>query len=142
MNVNLKRYALWFIAATIGLFIVVFALDYFLAMEFPNGAAAVIPAMVAAMVEGQKYAETSRDPVPSPWKQAGALTIVGSAISIVFAIPAFIFLPELRGAFSQFPSLMIGMIVFGILITWVVNRIFLTIGAKNQWKAMDRQAGQ
>ncbi|MCO6384977.1 ABZJ_00895 family protein [Oceanicola sp. 502str15] len=136
MRINLLRYAGVYIAAAVALAALLWALEAFLGVSAPSGLSTALPPMLAALIEGQAYARTTRAPLPGGEAWAGALrmTLVVAAINAVVLLGVLLVMPELRE-----PQLLgIVAVVFVVLlgVVFLANRFFFGMGAKSQLKAL------
>ncbi|MEM1233338.1 MAG: ABZJ_00895 family protein [Pseudomonadota bacterium] len=132
MSVSLQRYGMWFAGITVVLIALILAMRSVIGFNLSPALVVVIPALAAAMLEGARYAKTTRSPLPAPWTDALGMTAVALGLLVVVAVP-LVFGPA------------------GIPITWALaafafcgvlwlgtNRLFLTLGARNEWASQDR----
>ncbi|MEM6307338.1 MAG: ABZJ_00895 family protein [Pseudomonadota bacterium] len=142
MTVNLTRFALWYFGISLGMVLIFIGIEYATGIDAQNAGTSLIPAMLAAMVEGQKHAIATRDPIPKPWKQGAILAGASVGISAVLAVPLLFITPGIVDALMSYLGFVLAGLVFVYFILWLVCRFFLTFGAKNQWKAMDQKAAK
>ncbi|MGR3468015.1 MAG: ABZJ_00895 family protein [Shimia sp.] len=141
LSVSLRRYAMWFTGTALAMLLLVLGVTVLLGVQLSGAALTAFPPLVAAMVEGGRYAKSTRAPLPAPWRDAFAMTGVGALIVLVLAAPMIF------GLFTSVPgedaarlipglALMAGMVA----IVWLaINRFFLTMGARNEWASQDRR---
>ncbi|MEO0357678.1 MAG: ABZJ_00895 family protein [Pseudomonadota bacterium] len=139
MTVRLFRYACVFFAALVLIELLLFGVGYVMQGDFRNLGMGLIPFMGAALFEGTKHAQGTRDAIPHPWKQSGVMTVVGLGLSVLLALPFVIGMPNLRAAMADYAGYVAGFALVLSIVAWLVTRFFLTFGAKNHWKAQDRQ---
>ena len=144
-TLNWKRYAGVYILSMIGLMIIGLLLQRLFGFSLPPGLSTVLPPMMAAMIEGQKRADSGLGQYENTeaWSAASFATMVVGVITVVVLAGLLIVMPPMREMFSSI-SMMTWVLVFaGIMVlTLLVNRVFLTLGYKNQRKALDKKAGQ
>ncbi|MEM1100089.1 MAG: ABZJ_00895 family protein [Pseudomonadota bacterium] len=134
-TVNLLRYSLWFLGTgfVLTLFVILFqqAFGIGLGMAFMP----ILPAIVAAMVEGSKYAKSTRTPIPDPWKAAGAMTGLSIALTALLIVTTA--LPTMGTNAFDLTALVMVLGIYAAF--WLVsNRLFLSMGARNEWASQDR----
>ncbi|NDW54676.1 ABZJ_00895 family protein [Aliiroseovarius sp. PrR006] len=142
---NWKRYAGVYILSMIGLMIIGLLLQRLFGFSLPTGLSTVLPPMMAAMIEGQKRADAGLGQYENTeaWSAASLATMVVGVITVAVLAGLLILMPLMREMFSSI-SMMTWVLVFaGIMgLTLLVNRFFLTMGYKNQRKALDKKAGK
>ncbi len=138
MIVNLKRFGFVFVATAVGLMVLTILVDLLFGFDIQNAGMSLIPMMIASMLEGQKYAQTSREPIDAPWKHAVMMAAIGTLLNIlILAVMAAIF-PDIRDLFANLFGIVSAVIVVVFVLFILVGRFFLTFGAKQIWKAQDR----
>lgn len=141
--VNVKRYALIYVATILGLVALSFALTLLAGITLPAGLSTILPAMAGAMIEGQKRATSGLAPFEKSeaWAAARAMTKVVILVNALIMVLAMM-VPSVRAVFLTVP--MMAALVFLVLvgITFLTNRFFLTYGYKNQKIALDRKASR
>jgi len=136
VSVNLTRYALWFMGASLVVMTIVAILQQGFGLQLGTGFTPILPAMVAAMVEGSKWAKVTREKLRAPWLAAGAMTLVAVAITSVLLLATTL---------SATQATLEGVRVVGTIMAvyaafwFLTNRIFLSMGARNEWAAQDRR---
>ena len=133
MSISLWSYGLWFAGFTFGLLALALGARSLLGISVSPALAVVIPALAAAMIEGSRYAKSTREPVPSPWTDALAMTGVGIIMLIVVLVPLLfgpLALPKTWG---------LATIALCAVLWFGTNRLFLTLGARSEWAARDRR---
>lgn len=135
-KINMMRYAMWFtgsllVLMTIGMVILRLTGTALTSLAFLP----VLPALVASMVEGSNWAKVTKDPVPVPWKTAFSMTGVGIGITAML-----VFLTLATSAGLTFGAIRIVVILGAVyaFFWFFTNRIFLTMGARNEWASQDR----
>ncbi|MEM6727429.1 MAG: ABZJ_00895 family protein [Pseudomonadota bacterium] len=137
-SINLLRYALWFAGSS--LVVLTFVLIFQQAFGITLGSAFVpiIPAMIAAMVEGSHWAKGSREPMPQPWKAAGTMTGIAVLITGVLILATT---PSALGMGLEGLRVVAILLVVYAIFWLVTNRLFLYMGARNEWANQDRRRG-
>ena len=109
-----------------------------LVVPIPSGLPTVLPCMLASMIEGQKIAKATGQPIAKPdaWRIARVQTALVIAVNLCMMAAFFGVLSEVL---SIVPILFFIMI-FAILmvIVFLANRFFLTMGANAVLKAEAR----
>ncbi|MEM9350669.1 MAG: ABZJ_00895 family protein [Pseudomonadota bacterium] len=136
MKINLARYALWFAGASLLVMVLVLIVQRISGIQFPSAFAPVIPAMIAATVEGSKYAKETRESIPQPWLSAAAMTVLSILITAVLLLGAL--MPSMGERTIQLGSFSTVFAIY-ILFWLLCNRIFLAMGARNEWASQDRR---
>ncbi|WP_298904618.1 ABZJ_00895 family protein [uncultured Aliiroseovarius sp.] len=144
-TLNWKRYAGVYILSMIGLMILGLLLERLLGFSLPSGLSTVLPPMMAAMIEGQKRADAGLAQYENveAWSAASSATMVVGVITVAVLAGLLILMPPMRQMFSSI-SMMTLVLVFAAImgVTLLVNRFFLTLGYKNQRKALDKKASK
>ncbi|MGR3492784.1 MAG: ABZJ_00895 family protein [Shimia sp.] len=133
-SISLRHYALWFTGTALALFVVMLVMQLAFGLQLGSAFLPVLPAMTAAMVSGSRYAKTTREALPQPWTDAAAMTGVALVIVAILVAPAL--------AASGFAVNLQALGLFAAIyaaIWFLVNRIFLGLGARNEWNAQDRR---
>ena len=136
---NLKRYCLTFIVVTLCLGAAVTAIEVLLEVQIRNAGMALIPIFTAAMLEGQKYAQTTGQVPESSemWRFSRQVTLVVVGFNMVVIAGLSFVLPELRWVMTQSwgggAILSILLVVAGL--AFFMTRQFLAMGAKGALKA-------
>lgn len=133
------RYAMVFFAALVVIEVLLFGVSYVMQQDMRNPVMGLIPFMGAAIFEGTKHAQATRDPIPNRWTQAAQMTLIGLGISILVAIPMLVGSPLVRQILAEYINYIIGAFAVGALLAWVITWFFHGFGAKTQWKAQDNQ---
>lgn len=131
MLVSLPRYALLYILFVAGLALLTYLLDEFLGFTLPNGVSTVVPAMMAALIEGGKIAPRLQRAMTNSeaWWSALAMTAVVAVVSFAVFAALLVVSPQIGSFFSLLSvGLLIGVFFFLLLIVLVINRFFLTMG--------------
>jgi hypothetical protein len=144
-TLNWKRYAGVYILSMIGLMIVGLLLERLLGFSLPSGLSVVLPPMMAALIEGQKRADAGLEPYgkAEAWSAASLATMVVGVITVAVLAGLLILMPLMREMFSSISMITWVLVFAGIMaLTLLVNRSFLTMGYKNQRKALDKKAAK
>jgi hypothetical protein len=139
------RYALVFLAVAIGASIAVMALQTRFDSVVASSAQLMVPAMIAALVEGQHFAKRhERKPESGEiWRFVWIATAIAVALNVGLAFGGQGLLPEFEklaiawGFPKQF-SILLGLYAGGYLIC---NRFFAGLGAGNQLSLMNDRDG-
>ncbi|MHA6263164.1 ABZJ_00895 family protein [Arenibacterium sp. CAU 1754] len=138
----MKRYAVTYVAALVGLIVLNQILFFTLNYTLPTGLSIVFPAMAAALREGQKLANdgVKEFSKADAWRAAGKMTLVAIGINaVVFALVMLSL--DISGILEQVSiALLAAIFVFLMALTFFVNRFFLMMGFGNQRKLLDKQA--
>lgn len=137
---TLWRYALLFLAVAIGASLAVTALQTRFESIVASSAQLMVPAMIAALVEGQQFARRNgrRPESREIWRFAWGATAVAVILNVALAFGGQGYLPEFEklavawGFAKQF-SILLGLYAGGYLIC---NRFFAGLGAGNQLSLM------
>ncbi len=132
MTVNLKRYAMYYVAVLVAAAIIIGLLRQLASIDLATSFIPIVPAMVAAMVEGHKL---SREGAEYPagkaaWIAAAQMTGVALGFNALLGLLVF---GALSGAGIQMSSIVIflGFLALYCVFWLVTNRIFLTQGYRN-----------
>jgi uncharacterized membrane protein len=160
-HINLKRYALTYFAVSVAIAIALVLLENLLGWSISRAGGSMVPTLVAAMIEGQKRAEAGADPLSAgqAWRQAGRLTLVAFLVQLAFMFLALMAagfyvavlvgvgiaelwseVPDMLETAAQGSAIFFAIGAFYMAMIFVVNRIFLAIGYRNQRKVMLRKA--
>lgn len=139
MTINLKRYALIYVTTVVVLMLVTTLLSL-AGIALPASLSTLLPAMMAAMIEGQQQAATQKQPLDwgRAWKAAIAMTVCGVAVAFGASV---LFLIVVGGKAELQIITTIGfsgwalVLILIALVTYVCNAAFLRIGLNNQLKA-------
>ncbi|MDR9393312.1 MAG: ABZJ_00895 family protein [Roseovarius sp.] len=134
------RYAIVFVAVAIGVGLVVSWLNASTDTALGSSAQLMVPAMVAAVIEGQQHARTHKTrPGPAAaWRFTWTATGVAVLLNLALAYLAGGLLPEfaklaIAPVLSRQFMILLALYAGGYLIC---NRLFLGIGAGNQLSLM------
>jgi hypothetical protein len=122
----LGRYLAVLVAVVVALTVAGWLLARFAGFFLPPGAAAIIPPMAGALHVGQVWGR-ERGEVPegrTAWRWAGVAGLVYLALILVLLVPV-------AGAASQVLGLAAMLVTGAVLMAVLVNRFFLTIGARS-----------
>ncbi|MCT4554459.1 MAG: ABZJ_00895 family protein [Pelagimonas sp.] len=136
---SLKRYAIVFVLAILGLIVVGIALAP-LGVKLPTGISVWMPPMLAALNAGTKYGEQhgAAPPKAEAWRLARLMTLVAIAIHILLSV-GFIAVSVPSQGWGLLAAIgPVGMIIIVLVmvaVTFLSNRFFLGLGAKTALKA-------
>ncbi|MEM9853167.1 MAG: ABZJ_00895 family protein [Pseudomonadota bacterium] len=138
MSVNLTRYALWYAGSSLIVLTAQILFQQAFGINLGQAFLPIIPAMIAAMVEGTNWAKENRDPMPKPWKDACAMTGLCIAITAVL-----IFATTIQTVGMGFEGIRVVALLMTIYaVFWLItNRLFLYMGARNEWANQNRRGG-
>ncbi len=137
---NILRYSLVFLAVAVGVGLLVSVLNAGAESRLGSSAQLLVPAMIAALVEGQQFArKEKRKPVRAEiwnfvWLATAAAVVLNVALSygLPRVLPEFAKLSVAPFLSKQF-LILLGLYAGGYLIS---NRVFTGIGAGNQLSLM------
>ncbi|WP_152615660.1 ABZJ_00895 family protein [Leisingera sp. ANG-M1] len=138
MQVNLIRYGLIWMAASVGMMLLGLLLAQF-GVGMPAGLATVLPPMVAAVMEGMRIAQATREPLAgkAAWRNAAAMTGVVAVLTIV-QLPLYWNNPVIVEARQTIPLVFLaGIFVLLLAVILMVNRLFLGHGIKLGLKRLE-----
>ncbi|WP_027257291.1 MULTISPECIES: ABZJ_00895 family protein [Leisingera] len=138
MQVNLIRYGLLWMAASVGMMLLGLVLAQFGA-GMPAGLATVLPPMFAAVLEGMRIAQATRAPLAgkTAWVCAAAMTGVVALLTIA-QLPLYWNNPVIAEARATIPVLYLaGLFVLLLAVILMVNRLFLAHGIKLGLKRLE-----
>lgn len=139
---KLQRFALTYFGFMLGLMAISVVLKLFFETDFVNGGMALIPAIGAAMIEGQKYVQAN-ETLPEKiqmWRFARVAAAVALAISLVaVAIGSFV-VPQIRGLMAQpgGAGILMALALLHAGFTFLVVRFFMGLAARSQLSALNR----
>ena len=122
----LNRYLAVLTASVVGITLIGYLLAVAAGIALPMGALAVLPPMIGALHVGQHWGR-ERGHVPearAAWRWAGAGALVYLALIVVLAVPMF-------GVIRNVLGLAVVLAVLTTLMTVLLNRFFLSIGARS-----------
>lgn len=132
---NIRRYTLVFLGVSVGLWVLSLLVMQIFKFDIANGGMMILPPMVAAMVEGNKFAQQNgRLPEKGDmWKFARIAALVVLAISMVFTAVMTFVIPELRNLMAQRMGggILMAAVLVQALVAFLVTRFFLGLGAKS-----------
>ena len=105
-------------------------------VSLPSGLATILPCMVAALIEGQKIAQNSGKAIEKSeaWAFARESTLLVLAINLVFMV--LLFLSPLGSELPPLPPILYAVIfIVLMLVSFLTNRFFVTMGANSVLKA-------
>jgi len=96
----------------------------------------IIPMMIAAMIEGQKHAQATKDPIPHIWRQSAVMAGIALAVNAVLGVIYVLVDPAAKTMVIDAPIIIpVAFFVLG-LVFWLVARGFFGMGANTTWKAL------
>lgn len=141
MPINLGRYALVYFLAALGFAVLSGLLEAFTDLSGGGGAATVIPAMVAAVYEGQRWAQANGGPMPEKgalWRGAWRCTIAAAAVNLVTFVLLWM-VPAIRELMQAIPFVFIAVLFVILLgVTLLINRFGLGLGIKSERKRQEK----
>ena len=138
MQVNLIRYGLLWMAASVGMLLLGLLLAQF-GVGMPAGLATVLPPMFASVLEGMRIAQATRAPLAAKtaWVNAAAMTGVVAVLTLV-QLPLYWNNPLMTEARQTIPALYLaGVGVLLLTVILMVNRLFLGHGIKLGLKRLE-----
>ncbi|WP_397544185.1 ABZJ_00895 family protein [Roseovarius salis] len=139
------RYALVFLGVAIGASVLVSLLNATVDSALGSSAQLMVPAMIAAVIEGQQFAkrEKRKPKGAAAWNFTWVATIIAIGLNLLLAyaggrlVPEFAKLAIAPAGSRQF-LILLALYAGGYL---VCNRLFLGIGAGNQLSLMRSRGG-
>ena len=148
---NYLRYIGIFLGTALVLAIAIWALRALAGVNLASSGIGIIPPLIAAMVAGQVYArDTGRVPDSAEaWRFAVVATLISIGLAAGLAVIAGLLLPvqvaalraEVMPAVGTMVSIAAGFLGFLVGVTVLVNRFFLTFGARNMLKGQKKPGG-
>ncbi|MCB4457509.1 ABZJ_00895 family protein [Leisingera sp. McT4-56] len=138
MQVNLIRYGLWWMGASVAMLLAGLLLGQF-GIAMPAGLATVLPPMIASVVEGMRIARATRAPLPGrdAWFCAAAMTGVVAVLTII-QLPLYWNSPMVTEARQTIPFVYLaGIFLLLLAVILMVNRLFLGHGIKLGLKRLE-----
>ncbi|WP_152612176.1 ABZJ_00895 family protein [Leisingera sp. ANG-S5] len=138
MQVNLVRYGLWWMGASVAMLLAGLLLAQF-GIGMPAGLATVLPPMVASVVEGMRIAQATRAPLPGrdAWVCAAAMTAIVALLTII-QLPLYWNSPMVAEARQTIPFVFLaGIFLLLLAVILMVNRLFLGHGIKLGLKRLE-----
>lgn len=137
MTINLGRYAAAFVLMSVLLWLVWFLLEIFAGFEGGSAAGAVIPPMLAAVVEGHRRAKVNGEPYPPEiWRMALEATGVVFVLNLIL-LGVMIATTDVAGLVARKPVVFFIVFMLLILASFFANRIGFGMGIKLQ---LEKQA--
>ncbi|MGH1354723.1 MAG: ABZJ_00895 family protein [Thalassovita sp.] len=132
---NITRYIIVFLGVSVGLWFLSLLVLQIFDFDISNGGMVLLPPLVAAMIEGNKFSRrTGRLPESAEmWKFARTTALVVMAITMIFSVIMTFIVPQLRAMMSQpmGAGLLMGAVILQALLAFLVTRFFLGFGAKS-----------
>jgi len=138
MQVNLIRYGLLWMAASVGMMVLGLVLSQF-GVSMPAGLATVLPPMIASVLEGMRIAQATRAPLVgrTAWVNAAAMTGVVAVLTFI-QLPLYWNNPVIVEARQTIPVLYLaGIFILLLAVILMVNRLFLGHGIKLGLKRLE-----
>lgn len=140
---NLRRFTIVYAASALALIAVVSTVQIFLGFRIANGGMSIIPGIVAAMIEGQRYARESRalPEAAAMWRFARAAALVILGVSLILIVGLSLIMPQLRQMMSDpmGASVLFAGSLLQAALGLVLVRFFVGMGAKSQLTAIRKQ---
>ncbi|WP_412552526.1 ABZJ_00895 family protein [Shimia sp. MIT1388] len=138
MQLNLRRYALFYSAIMLAVIAVDMALAQWTSTDLPAGMSVWLPAITAAQDLGMRHGRDTETALPkgTAWRLAWPLTLVATVIQLVFAGVSIGVMAALGfDVFSVLSaiSLPVWILIFVgmVVLVYLTNRIFLGMGVRN-----------
>lgn len=139
------RYSFVFLVVAIGVSQVVIWLDREPGVAFGSAAQVMVPAMIAALVEGGQLAKREKAPLVSSraWAFAGVAAGIATVLNLLLAFAG----PGVAPEFAKLAIAPVDSSQFWVLLAvyaggyFIANRFFYGLGAANQLRLM-RQRGE
>ncbi|SIO33086.1 ABZJ_00895 family protein [Vannielia litorea] len=138
MQISYLRYTGVYVATMLALAALNWALATFASYSLPSGLGTILPPMLAAMLEGQFHARATRAPLApgEAWRAAGVMTGIAAVIAGLMLVIVAAGTPE----YAQLPTGLLAGITLALLVaTFLVNRLFLGMGARQELRAQARR---
>lgn len=138
---NIKRYALVYVSTMVGLTLFGIVLDWVFAFTLPSGLSTILPAMMAAMLEGQKRADSGalRLTPQQAWAAARKMTFIVFVVTAAMFL-ALVMIPPIGAVLLSLPpTILLGVLAVLMGITLLANRFFVTSGYDAQLKAIAKR---
>ena len=138
MQLNLRRYALFYSAIMLAVIAVDMALAHWTSTDLPAGMSVWLPAITAAQDLGMRHGRDTEAALPkgAAWRLAWPLTLIATVIQLVFAGLSIGVMTVLGfDVFSVLSviSLPVWLLIFVgmVVLVYLTNRIFLGMGVRN-----------
>ncbi|MGH1369647.1 MAG: ABZJ_00895 family protein [Maritimibacter sp.] len=131
MTIHPLRYAGIYVIGVIAMGILSVGLAMLIGVDL-KGAAAIVPTIAAAMIEGQKQGAASGRKFDNAeaWRAAGIASMMVIGVNMIIGAVLFL-LPATQAFLSQVGmGLILGAILFALAIQLAANRWFLQMGAR------------
>ncbi len=137
------RYALVFLGIALGAALAIRGLNLTFTSQVGSSAQLLVPAMIAALIEGQRHVRARRRKftLRDIWLFSGWATVLAMALNVGIGFGAGALAPEfakltIAPLFSAQFNMLLGLYGLGYLLC---NRFFAGIGAYNELHAMTRR---
>lgn len=141
---RLGRFAVIYLATIVGMLVIVLLVQAIARFDISNAGMAIIPAMVAALVEGQSFARAENRLPESRemWRFARRASVIVLGLTMMSAAVFSIAVPEIAYMLRQpnGAAFLLVAILFQTLVSFFLLRLFLASGAKSALKAAGRKA--
>lgn len=138
MELNLRRYAYFYGAIMLAVIAVDLALAQWTSTDLPAGMSVWLPAITAAQDLGMRHGRNTEAALPkgAAWRLAWPLTMVATAIQLVFAGVSIGVMTALGydvfSVLSMLSAPVWMMIFVGMVgLVYLTNRVFLGMGVRN-----------
>jgi hypothetical protein len=132
---NITRYTVVFLGVSVGLWFLTLLVSQLFDFDLSNGGMVLLPPLVAAMIEGNKYARQTRKLPESGqmWRFARTAAMVVLAITMIFTAVLTFVVPQLQAMMAQpmGAGMLMGAVLLQALIPFLTTRFFLGLGAKS-----------
>jgi cobalamin synthase len=140
--VKLGRFAIVYLGIMVALMVLILLVQAIFRFDISNAGMAIIPAMGAAMVEGQAFAK-AQERMPEPaemWGFARRAGIVILGLTLLSTAAFSLAVPEIKHILSQPQGTMFLLVavLFQAMISFLLVRFFLATGAKSMLRAQKR----
>ena len=143
-TIGFRRYTCAYVLAVLALAVAQYAIQAYFAYRLPAGMSTWLPVMVAAMDAGQHFARRHDAALPGrdAWSLAVRATLIVLAVNLLILAVLLASTDALAPLARLSPPLIVAVAAFLMLVIFLTNRIFLTLGARNELKARARRAGR
>ncbi|WP_420568544.1 ABZJ_00895 family protein [Thalassovita sp.] len=132
---NIIRYTIVFLGVSVGLWFLTLMVVQLFDFDISNGGMVLLPPLVAAMIEGNKYARKTRQMPESGqmWRFARTAALVVLAITMIFTVVLTFVVPQLQAMMAQplGAGMLMGAVLLQAVIAFLTTRFFLGMGAKS-----------
>ncbi|TNJ41159.1 ABZJ_00895 family protein [Phaeobacter sp. B1627] len=143
---NLRRFTLVYLALILAMMVLVVLVQAVTGFDIANAGMAIIPAMGAAMIEGQKFARREgRQPESAQmWRFARQSVVIILGLSMVAVMLFSVTAPEIKMLLSQQygGALLLGALLFQVAVSFILVRHFVGLGARSVLGAPTGKGGR